>query len=302
MTPAHINQIEQATGSRVIEVQRLNVGFGLTGMRVKLSDGRNAAVKAVASQALADEPSLCAADKSGSVPSLALEGYMLGELKRLSELPVPEVYYVAPDLLIMEWIDNDRAAVDGSAQRHAAELLAQLHELRFPRFGFERDTVIGPLHQPNPSADAWLPFFRDHRLLHMATLACNEAAISPAQLDRIERLADRLGEWLLEPPHPSLIHGDMWNGNVLVRNGKIAGFVDPAIYFAHPEIELAFSTMFGTFGAPFFEVYHALRPIEPGFHETRCAIYNIYPALVHVRLFGGSYWGQIDSALKLVGL
>jgi fructosamine-3-kinase len=299
MTPAHISQIEQAMGSRVVEVQRLTVGFGLTGMRVKLSDKRDAAVKAIPSQASGEGP---APRKPGGGPSLALEGYMLGELKRLSDLPVPEVYYAAPDLLIMEWIANDRSAIDAPAQRHAAELLAQLHGLRFPQFGFERDTLIGPLHQPNQPSDGWLQFFREHRLRHMATLAYNEDALSSVQLNRIERLADRLDQWLLEPPHPSLIHGDMWSGNVLVKDGKIAGFVDPAIYCGHPEIELAFSTMFGTFGAPFFEVYHALRPIEPGFHETRCAIYNIYPALVHVRLFGGSYWNQIDSALKSIGL
>jgi fructosamine-3-kinase len=288
MTPELIARIERETGSRVAQVQRLGVGFGLTGLRVRLADGREAAVKA-------------APGRHGG-PTLELEGYMLGELKRLSALPVPEVYYVAPDLLIMEWIANDGGPIDASAQRHAAELLARLHGIRFPWFGYERDTLIGPLHQPNPQCDAWLPFFRDQRLLYMARLAHKEGRLSASQLGRIERLAQRLDEWLFEPPHPSLIHGDMWSGNVLVNRGRIAGFVDPAIYWAHPEIELAFSTMFGTFARPFFDAYHCLRPIEPGFHETRCGIYNIYPALVHVRLFGASYWAQIDGALRAVGL
>lgn len=295
MTPELISRIEQAVRSRATEVQRLNVGFGLMGVRVKLADGREAAVKAVT-------PGLTQENRPEGGPSLALEGYMLRELKRHTELPVPDVYYAASDLLIMEWLENDGGGIEPSAERHAAELLAQLHSLRFPQFGYERDTLIGPLHQPNPSGGKWLPFFRDHRLLHMAVLAHKDGRLSASQMGRLNRLAGRLDEWLFEPPHPSLIHGDMWGGNVLVKRGRIAGFVDPAIYCAHPEIELAFSTMFNTFGLAFFDAYHALRPIEPGFHETRCGIYNIYPALVHIRLFGASYWAPIESALKSVGL
>jgi fructosamine-3-kinase len=289
MTPALINRIEQAIGARATEVQRLGVGFGLVGLKVRFGDGQEAAVKSVPAGA------------AGGA-SLALEGYMLRELKRLSSLPAPEVYHVESDLLIMEWLANDGGSIGSSAQRHAAELLAQLHGLRFPLFGYERDTLIGPLHQPNPQGELWLPFFRDHRLLYMAGEAHKEGALSAAQLGRLEKLAERLDKWLYEPPHPSLIHGDMWTGNVLVNRGRIAGFVDPAISCAHPEIELAFSTMFGTFGGAFFDAYDCLRPIESGFHEVRCGIYNIYPALVHVRLFGDGYWGQIDGVLKRIGL
>ena len=73
------------------------------------------------------------------------------------------------------------------------------------------------------------------------------------------------------------------------RQGRIAGFVDPAIYCGSPEIELAFATLFGTFGESFFEAYEELMPLEPGFHELRSSLYNLYPRLVHVRLFGAGY-------------
>ncbi len=82
---------------------------------------------------------------------------------------------------------------------------------------------------------------------------------------------------------------------------RIAGFVDPAIYFGHPEIELAFSTLFGTFGEPFFRRYAELRPLRPGFLEHRRDLYNLYPLLVHVRLFGGSYVNSVDGTLKRLG-
>ena len=93
----------------------------------------------------------------------------------------------------------------------------------------------------------------------------------------------------------------MWDGNVLCQNGRIGGFVDPAIYYADPEIELAFATLFNTFDRPFFDRYTEIRPISPGFFEERRHIYNLYPLLVHVRLFGGSYVNSVDGVLQRFG-
>jgi fructosamine-3-kinase len=177
-----------------------------------------------------------------------------------------------------------------------------LHAAPRASFGYAQDTLIGPLPQPNPEGSAWVPFFRDHRLMHMAREAHGEGQLPASLLGRLERLAARLDDYLLEPPFPSLLHGDLWTGNVLVRGTRIAGFVDPAIYCGHPEIELAFTTMFGTFGNAFFEAYEALSPLEPGFHDLRRDLYNLYPTLVHVRLFGGSYLSGIERTLSRLGI
>ncbi|MBX7253467.1 MAG: fructosamine kinase family protein, partial [Candidatus Promineofilum sp.] len=118
---------------------------------------------------------------------------------------------------------------------------------------------------------------------------------------RVERLAGHLDHWLTAPAAPSLIHGDVWTTNVLARGGRITAFLDPAISFADAEIELAFIGLFGTFGRAFYQRYHALRPIAPGFFEERRDLYNLYPLLVHVRLFGGSYVGQVERVLADYG-
>src|SRR5204862_404033 len=91
------------------------------------------------------------------------------------------------------------------------------------------------------------------------------------------------------PSPPTLIHGDVWSGNILSMNGKIRAFLDPAIYYADPEIELAFIRVLNTFGTDFFTRYNDLNPIKPGFFEERADIYSLYPLLVHARLFGTSY-------------
>ncbi len=226
---------------------------------------------------------------------------MLGELRRLSALPVPQVHFADADLLVMDFIETDGGGITPAVERHAAELIAALHATPRASFGYARDTLIGPLPQPNPQSALWVPFFRDHRLLHMARAAHREGQLPSPLLARIERLAARLADYLVEPPFACLLHGDLWTGNVLARGDRIAGFVDPALYCGSPEIELAFTTMFGTFGPAFFDAYEALAPLEPGFHATRRGLYNLYPGLVHVRLFGAAYLAGIDRTLRSLG-
>jgi len=111
-------------------------------------------------------------------------------------------------------------------------------------------------------------------------------------------LAAKLSELLGEPAAPALLHGDVWSGNVLARGNRITAFLDPAIYFGHPEVELAFITMFRTFGERFFAAYEEVRQVDPGFMEERRHVYNLYPYLVHVRLFGGSYVASVEGILS----
>jgi len=230
---------------------------------------------------------------------LALEGRMLRYL-HAQGVPVPEVLYADDHLLLMTCLPSDDA-LGPRVQEHAAHVVAALHSHPGPTFGFDYDTVIGGLHQPNPKTDLWVPFFRDHRLMFMATEAAQTGRLPSATLGRLEALAARLEDYLEEPARPSLLHGDLWTGNVLAHQGRVSGLIDPAIYWGHPEIELAFSTLFGTFNDVFFNRYHELRPIRPGFFEERRDLYNLYPLLVHVRLFGAGYLGGVEQTLRRMG-
>jgi fructosamine-3-kinase len=136
----------------------------------------------------------------------------------------------------------------------------------------------------------------------MGRLAQENGSLPRDTYARLEKFCEtKLETYIEQPDRPSLIHGDMWGGNILVNDGRIAAFIDPAIYHADPEIELAFSTLFGTFGDAFFGRYNEHRPIRPGFFEARRDIYNLYPLLVHTRLFGGHYAAQVDAILRRFG-
>lgn len=277
---------------------RLLAGAGLRVSKVSpLSTGNNAAL----SLAETDDGRAVVIKQARPGAGLDIEGYMLRLLAERSDLPVPAVHLAEDALLVMDYLEA-RGRLDAAAQRHAADLVADLHGRTGDLYGLDRDTLIGPLHQPNPQGTDWIAFFRDHRLLHMATSALEEGGIDRGMMRRIDRLAGRLSDFIDDPAPPTLIHGDMWGGNVLAGQGRIVGFIDPAVYYADPEIELAFATLFGTFGRAFFDRYNEHRPLRPGFFEIRRDLYNLYPLLVHVRLFGGGYVGQVSGILqRLVG-
>lgn len=238
--------------------------------------------------------------KSGGT-GLDLEGWMLDYLGQRSTLPVPDVLHADRDLLVMSYVETTGSITD-QVQHAAADHLARLHSVTGPAFGLERDTLIGGLHQPNTPDLSWRSFFVEQRLHYMGREAHTAGRLPAATLRRLETLCGSIGRWIDEPSAPSLIHGDMWTGNVLCNAGRIAGFVDPAIYYADPEIELAFSTLFGTFGDAFFARYQEHRPLAPGFFEERRDLYNLYPLLVHVRLFGGSYLNSVEQTLQRFGV
>lgn len=236
------------------------------------------------------------AKKDGNA-QLALEGWMLRYLKSHTSLPVPDVQEVGSDILIMTYIP-DCGRVDRDASKEAAEYLAALHNIHGKKFGFERDTVIGPLNQPNPWEGSWVKFFRDHRLLYMAGQALNKGAIDANLMAAIEKLAGKLDAYIDEPKHSSLIHGDVWAGNVLAVPGKVTAFIDPALYYADPEIELAFTTLFNTFDKSFMQRYQEIRPLRPGFFDVRIDLYNLYPLLVHAIIYGDVYRESIERIVK----
>lgn len=287
LSAAHASRIEAATGAPAVRATSLGGGCVANVARVALSDGR------------------CVVAKLGSAGSkLDIEAAMLRTLAGVEGFTVPAVITAAPDFLVMEYIDGDEG-LTREAELHAADLLAALHAHRRPHCGLDYDTLIGGLDQPNPWTASWVEFFGEQRLNAMARQALEAERIDARMARRVEVLTGRLGSIIDEPSGgASLVHGDVWAGNVLVRAGRIAAFIDPAIYYGHPEVELAFITLFSTFGPAFFDRYAARRGIslDAGFFSERRRLYNLYPLLVHARLFGGSYVERVEATLASFGV
>lgn len=276
--------IEVSLGERLRSARPLGGGCIGEVYRAELSDGSTVVAKV---------------DRAREA-HLEREGYMLRYLAANSGLPVPEVYHASEELLLMEFVEGS-SRFSAGAERHAAELLAGLHEVTADAYGLEQDTLIGSLEQPNPWTESWVDFFREQRLLYLARIAHGAGRLPDRDLSRVYRLAENLEDLIGEPNPPALIHGDSWSANVLARENRIAAFLDPAIYHADPEIELAYISLFNSFGGAFFERYGEIHPIRDGFFEARRDLYNLYPLLVHVYFFGGGYLGSVQRTLERFG-
>ncbi|GAA0233572.1 fructosamine kinase family protein [Halobacterium noricense] len=228
---------------------------------------------------------------------------MLRHLREAGGLRVPAVHHVGDGVLVLEHVSNDGGAeVTPAVERDLAERLAALHATtpETDAFGFPFDTLTGPYDQPNPWVDSWPAFFGEHRLAHAAARADEEGVLPAADRERVAALVGDLPGLLDHEPAPSLIHGDVWAGNVLVVGDRVAALVDPACYYADREVELAYVEWTGTGGDAFRDRYREVAGVTDGYREREPA-YRLYPLLTHLRYFGEEYLDEVRATLSALG-
>lgn len=211
-------------------------------------------------------------------------------------VPTPHRYGVQEGMgyLLMEYVEPGR--MDGGFWEQLGRGLACLHKVTSSHFGLDHDNYIGSLPQKNDYHDGWVDFFVNCRLLPQVELARNSGLITAGLVGQFEALYTKLPDLMPEEP-PALLHGDLWSGNIHSDVQSKPYVIDPAAYYGHREAELAFTTLFGGFGDAFYKNYRDEFPLAPGFDE-RTGLFNLYPLLVHVNLFGASYLTGIVNTLK----
>lgn len=205
---------------------------------------------------------------------------------------------VGYSFLLMEFIKSGERRSDywGTLARE----LAAMHQadasafVESGAFGFYEDNFIGARPQDNAPAATWVEFFRDKRLAPQFKAAASN--FSSEEMSRATKLLDHLDDFLIEPKKPSLVHGDLWSGNVMAGPDGKAMLIDPAAYVGHAEADLAMTELFGGFAPAFYQAYRETNPLEPGY-EKRRDLYNLYQLLNHLNLFGKSYLGPVLSVV-----
>jgi fructosamine-3-kinase len=200
-----------------------------------------------------------------------------------------------PGFILMEWVDPGPKREDSWHQLGLG--LAEVHRHVQTRFGWTRDNFIGRIQQSNLESENWVDFFRRQRLEFQRGLARELGRWNRSWEPHFDRLCRRLGELIPSHPESSLVHGDLWSGNVLPASGGRASLIDPAVYFGHREVDLGMSELFGGFPDSFYRTYGEAWPLEPGYSDRK-DIYNLYHLINHLNHFGQGYAGQVDRVLR----
>ncbi|HEX7156958.1 MAG TPA: fructosamine kinase family protein [Burkholderiaceae bacterium] len=229
--------------------------------------------------------------KIGQTPSaFDVEAAALAEIASTGTLRVPKVLGAgaasAGGFLLLEWIEFG----DDGDWRAAGERLAALHAVARDRYGWPRDGTLGATPQLNAESSDWCEFYRTRRLEPQLRMAgergLRELARRAAAAERAA--SDRLSGY--NPP-ASLLHGDLWRGNLAFDIRREPVVFDPATYYGAAETDLAMTRLFGGFPREFYEAYDAARPPDAGRSE-RLSLYQLYHVLNHANLFGGGYVAQ----------
>jgi fructosamine-3-kinase len=222
----------------------------------------------------------------------------LRALERAGAVRVPRVIAAASRWLLLEWLDPGRAT--RTTWRSLGEQLAGLHRGRRASFGAEADNYIGSLPQANGARDRWPAFWADQRIGPQWQRARRDGFFDGSDERAFVKLLAALDGLLAagDAEGPSLVHGDLWGGNVHVMSDGGAALIDPAVYRGHREVDLAMAELFGGFERAFFDAYREAWPLHPGYEEERRAVYQLYYLLVHVNLFGSSYAGAVRRVLR----
>ena len=278
--------IEQITGKAFLLWQQQSVGGGSINAASILTaeDGQRYFVKtnAIGQKAMFE------------AEALGLQAMAASETIRVPR-PICFGEDQAQSYIVMEYLDMRGRA----GQTVLGEQLAAMHKVTADRFGWEIDNTIGDTHQPNKWQDDWLDFWRDQRLGYQLKLAAQNGYGG-----ELQSLGDKLQ---LKMPVlfagrdivPSMLHGDLWGGNVAGLSDGTPVIFDPAFYYGDREADLAMTYVFGGFGPDFYASYQHAYPLDDGF-AVRKTFYNIYHIINHLNMFGGGYHGQAIHMLEQV--
>lgn len=206
---------------------------------------------------------------------------------------IDEGMFNSQTYLILEWVEDTFKS--SSFWRNFALNLGSLHQNKNESFGLGYSNFMGRLNQENTFKSKFVDFFVENRLIPQVKMAYHKDLLDKKTIKKFEKLYQQLPN-IFPVERPSALHGDLWSGNFLCNSNEKVVFIDPAVYYGHREVDLAMTLLFGGFSKEFYSIYHEEFPLERGFFDRK-DIYNLYPLLIHLNLFGSSYFPSIKAII-----
>ncbi|MBE87789.1 MAG: ketosamine-3-kinase [Verrucomicrobiales bacterium] len=251
----------------------------------------------------ADNDKLIVKLTTGSADDIiSVEAHGLTLLAETNTISTASIYHVSDHCIVMDYVHGHEQS--SNYWQSLGTDLAQLHRApqppqtsnEGPMYGLDRDNYCGKGRQLNHFCVDGHAFFSDYRLLHQARLAYDNGFLESPWIIYIESICERLTE--LIPAQPvSLLHGDLWSGNLLVNTEGQPCLIDPAVYYGWREADIAMTLLFGGFPHDFYNSYHETWPLETDWRK-RVPLYNLYHLLNHLNIFGVSYLEQVQSTIS----
>ena len=230
--------------------------------------------------------------------ALKAEVDSLHYLRNSGFLLFPNVIFSEDELIILEFIDHENNVVEVN-NTNFLDIILAIHQKNSKYYGFSFDSQIGAMKQPNDIMNDWSEFFQKNRIEIVYDAICKVDPL-PKELNiKIEKLILQIKNLLPQSPKPSLLHGDLWKGNILFKNNKVVGLIDPGIFFGHNEMELAYLRFFNFADESFLKRYssHIALSSEYFLYEP---IYQLYYCLLNVYLWSREYIKNTYDILKKI--
>ncbi|WP_115461445.1 fructosamine kinase family protein [Winogradskyella aurantiaca] len=219
---------------------------------------------------------------------------LIAETKSIAVPNVKSIYHDNQiSAIIMDFIPSKNT--DSMDMTALGKELAQMHQSSDSQYGLNTANFIGSLKQLNNQTSNWVSFYVQQRLQPQLSMATSLGLLKPSEIPSLNLMNNRIND-VIVVNKPSLLHGDLWGGNYLIQCDGKPYLIDPAVYYGDKFVDIAMSQLFGGFTKDFYDSYFYWTPKVEQLEE-RIELYQLYYLLVHLNMFGRSYYPAVKRSL-----
>ena len=274
---------------KIIFSKILSNSFGINCVKLTTSDNKNYIVKYYE-------------ELKNNFNSITSEKKNLLYLKKINLKHFPKVFLDNDKYLIISYINNNKLQPN-ETRSDLLNAITGIHSITEKNYGFSFDTQIGGLKQKNNNSYNWVELYRDHRLAYIYEIISSSYPMENSINKKIEYLIKNLEDFIPKKPKPSLLHGDLWEGNILFNDYKFVGFIDPGSFYGHNELEIAYLRWFNpTFiDRNFLDKYNEIIKVDKYYYNYE-PIYQLYYSLLNVHLWDRSYMEDTRNLINKLNI